>query len=355
MSTDEIGDGLSHTIAGAATMRIASLHKTDSFHAPLEERFERITRLGRNAMGVRVTCVTLIEDETVWFKSILGWGVSELPIKDSLQQPMLESGRPLIVPDTHKDPRYKKLPLVVGNPKFRFYAGYPLRDCDVKIIGTFCALDVEPKMADHRLDGMLADLGQLAERELLTTDLWNAQSQLVGKLDTARRQALLDPLTRVWNRRGGGELLEMLRQEAISSGEQFAIVLVDIDHFKEINDEHGHAIGDQALRKVAASITASIRPDDVVSRYGGDEFLVILRNATPGICRSVAERICEKIRTTRVRTADGGLAVTASLGMAVSDSSETTTVSQLTERADKALYQTKQRGRNGATIWTHDN
>jgi GAF domain-containing protein len=90
MSTGEIGDGLSHTIAGAATMRIATLHKTDSFYPPLEDRFERITRLGKNAMGVRATGVTLI------------------------------------VPDTHKAPRYKKLPLVVGNPRFRFYAGYPL-------------------------------------------------------------------------------------------------------------------------------------------------------------------------------------------------------------------------------------
>ena len=126
MSTDEIGDGLSHPIAGAATMRMATLHETDSFYTPLEERFERITRLGRNAMGVRVTGVTLIADETVWFKSILGWRVSELPLKDSLQQPMLESGKPLIVPDTHKDPRYKKLPLVVGNPKFRFLCKLPI-------------------------------------------------------------------------------------------------------------------------------------------------------------------------------------------------------------------------------------
>ncbi len=354
MSKDKDVTGLSRSIAGAATMRIAALHKTDSFHTPLEERFERITRIGKKLMEVRVAGVTLITNETLWFKSVSGWSITELPLKDSLAQPMLERGEPLIVPDTHKDLLYKNLPLVVGKPKFRFYAGYPLRDGNGEIIGTFCALDVKPKNADHGLSEVLSDLGQLAERELLTTDLWNAQSQLVGKLGTARRQALLDPLTRIWNRRGGLELLDMVQQESISGREQFAVCLVDIDHFKAINDQHGHGIGDQALRKVAASITASIRPDDIVARYGGDEFLVILRDATPGTCGLVAERIRGKIEDTRVRTDDGSLSMTVSLGMAVSDVSESTTATQLIERADKALYRIKQRGRNAATIWTDD-
>jgi len=354
MATDEDSAELSQTLAGTGTMRIAGIHKLDSFYTPLEERFERITRLGRRAMGVRAAGVTLIANETLWFKSVVGWRVSEVPLKDSLQEPMLDSGKPLIVPDTHSDSRFVNLPLVTGEPKFRFYAGYPIRDGGGEIIGTFCAFDVKPKKADDRLAETLSDLGQLAERELLTTDLWNAQSQLVSKLDTARRQALLDPLTRVWNRRGGMELLELVLEESKSSREQFAVCLADIDHFKDINDQHGHGAGDQALRKIAASITAMVRPDDVVSRYGGDEFLVILRDAAPGACRLVAERICGKIRKTRVRNGDGSLAVTVSLGMAVSDSSETVTAAQIIERADKALYHTKHHGRNGSSLWPDD-
>ncbi len=354
MSADEDSVGLSQSLVGTATMRIAGLHKIDSFYTPLEERFERITRLGKNVLGVRAASVTLIAEEILWFKSVVGWRETELPLKDSLQQPMLDSGEPLIVPDTHEDLRYAKLPLVTGKPKFRFYAGYPLRDADGQIIGSFCAYDTKPKKTVNGLGEMLSDLGHLAERELLTTDLWNAQTQLVGKLDTARRQALLDPLTRVWNRRGGMELLEMVLQESVASREQFAVCLVDIDHFKAINDQHGHAIGDQALRKIAASITASIRPEDMVSRYGGDEFLVILRDATPSVCKMVGERICSKIEETRVRTDDGGVAVTVSLGMAVNDPNDGATAAQIIDRADKALYQTKDRGRNGATVWTDD-
>ncbi len=354
MAIDEESAALSQTLAGTATMRIAGIHKSDGFYAPLEERFERIARLGKHAMGVRAAGVTLIENEILWFKSIVGWHVSEMPLKDSLDQPMLDSGEPLIVPDTHNDLRYAKLPLVTGEPKFRFYAGYPIRDSDGEIIGTFCAFDVEPKKADDSLAKSLSDLGQLAERELLTTDLCNAQTQLVSKLGTARRQALLDPLTRVWNRRGGMELLELVLEESKSSGEQFAVCLVDIDQFKDINDKHGHGAGDQSLRKIAASITASVRPDDVVSRYGGDEFLVILRDVTPGICRAVAERVCGRIQKTRMRSDDGSLAVTVSLGTAVSDSNESLTAAKIVERADKALYHTKHHGRNGSTLWPDD-
>ena len=354
MSADEDSAGLSQSLVGTATMRIAGLHKIDSFYTPLEERFERITRLGRNVLGVRAASVTLIAEEILWFKSVVGWRVTELPLKDSLQQPMLDSGKTLIVPDTLNDSRFASLPLVTGEPRFRFYAGYPIRDSDGQIIGTFCAYDVKPRKVDDNLVETFTDLGHLAERELLTTDLWNAQSQLVGKLDTARRQALLDPLTRVWNRRGGIEMLEMVLQESSSSREQFAVCLVDIDHFKEINDEHGHGTGDQALRKIAASITASVRPEDVVSRHGGDEFLVILRDATPSVCKLVAERICGRIEETRVRTDDGSVAVTVSLGVAVSDPGETLSAEQFVERADKALYQTKRQGRNAATIWQDD-
>ena len=354
MATYEDSAALSQTLAGTATMRIAGIHKLDSFYTPLEERFERIARLGIRAMGVRAAGVTLIANENLWFKSIVGWHVSEMPLKDSLEQPMLDSGEPLIVPDTHNDLRFVKLPLVTGEPKFRFYAGYPIRDSDGEIFGTFCAFDVKPKEADDSLAETLSDLGQLAERELLTTDLWNAQKKLVSKLDIARRQALLDPLTRVWNRRGSMYLLELVLEESKSSGEQFAVFLADIDKFKDINDKHGHGTGDQSLRKIAASITASVRPDDVVSRYGGDEFLVILRDATPSICRAVADRICSKIQKTRVRTGDDSLALTVSLGMAVSDSSGTVTAAQIVERADKALYHTKQHGRNGSTLWPDD-
>ena len=105
MATDQDSAALSQALAGTGTMRIAGIHKLDSFYTPLEERFERIVRLGKRAMGVRAVGITLIANEILWFKSVVGWRVSEMPLKDSLEQPMLDSGELLIVPDTHNDLR----------------------------------------------------------------------------------------------------------------------------------------------------------------------------------------------------------------------------------------------------------
>jgi len=354
MARAEDPEEIGQSLGGTGTMRIAGIHKFAGFFTPIEERFERISRLGARAMGVRAAGVALIADDSLWFKSIVGWRVTEMPLKGSLAQLMLDNGEPLIVPDTHKDLRCAKLPFVTTGPKFRFFAAYPIRDATGEIIGSFCAFDTKPKKNGETLAETLSDLGHLTERELLTTDLWNAQSQLVAKLGSARRQALLDTLTRVWNRRGGTELLELILAESESSQERIAVCVIDIDHFKVINDKYGHVVGDQALRKIAASITASIRPDDVVSRFGGDEFLVILRDAAPDVCKLVAGRICSKIQKTRVRTGDGSLAVTVSLGMAVSDPGEKLTAAQIVERADKAMYHAKHRGRNGSAFWSDD-
>lgn len=354
MAVEDDSTALSESLASEATMRIAGIRKLSGFYTPLEERFERISRLGKQALGVRAAGVTLITDQTLWFKSIVGWRISELLLKDSLELPMLESGEPLIVLDTHKHARFARSPLVTGGPKFRFYAGYPIRDVDGEIIGTFSAFDTQPKQANERLIETLSDLGHLAERELLTKELWDAQNQLVNKLGSARRQALLDTLTRVWNRRGGLELLDGLLEESRSSGEQLAVFMVDIDHFKKINDTHGHSVGDQALRKIAASIVASVRPNDIVSRHGGDEFLVILHDAAPDICRLVAKRISANIEKTRLRVEDGSASVTISIGMAITNPSVETTAAQVIERADQALYYTKESGRDGATLYPDD-
>ncbi len=342
---------LSRSLGSTATVRHAGLHKMEVFYTPLEERFERITRLGKRALGVRVAAVSLVTEEKQWFKSVVGWRIGELPLGDSLCRPVLESGEPLIVPDTLKDPRFANARLVRKGPKFRFYAGYPISDPDGNIIGSFCAFDVQPKAFDNAFMTTLCDLGQLAERELVTADLWDAQNQLVAKLGEARRQALLDTLTRVWNRRGGMELLDMMIERSSKTYEQFSVCMVDVDFFKDINDNHGHSSGDLVLKKTAASLVNSVRPDDIVARYGGDEFLLILRDCSAEMARTVGERIRSNVQKEEVRTRSGAVGVTLSLGMVVNDPAEQATAKQLIDRADQALYQTKNAGRDGVSVW----
>src|SRR5690606_4213082 len=265
---DDEDTALSRTVASTATLKLASLHTIDPFYTPLEERFERITRLARQAPKVPIAAIPVVQDDRQWFKSVMGLEVTELPLDKSLCTEVLKDARTVIVPDTLEDLYLMSNPLVCGGPRIRFYAGAPIRNADGKTIGTFCAMDVKPRKPDADFRTMLGDLADMAQRELFSVELRNAQSELVSKLGKARRQAMFDPLTRVWNRRGGTELLDSALREATRYNHTLGICLADIDNFKQINAQYGHQVGDQVLRRAAAAIVASVRPQDIVCRYG---------------------------------------------------------------------------------------
>ncbi len=343
---------LSRTVASTATLKIASLHSLDPFYTPLEERFERITRLARRALGVPIVAITVVEGDRQWFKSVAGLQVSELPLDKSLCTEVLKDGRTVVVADTLKDLYLAENPLVVGKPKIRFYAGAPLKNYEKQTVGTLCAMDTKVRKPDANFATVLADLADMAQRELFSIELNNAQAALVSKLGRARRQAMFDPLTRLWNRRGGTELLDAALKDALQHDHTLGICLADIDNFKQINDQFGHQVGDQVLRSMAGRIVASVRPQDIVCRYGGEEFLVIVHDVDEQGCVAVAERICNGMRKLSMQTAGESLPATVSVGVAVRARGETITAEQLVDRADKALYESKRAGRDRVTIAT---
>lgn len=157
-----------------------------------------------------------------------------------------------------------------------------------------------------------------------------------------RGLALTDELTGVANRRA---VLATLDREARDGGAALAVVMFDIDHFKSINDRHGHATGDAVLRGVAAVATATVREADRVGRVGGEEFLVVLRGADEAEAARVAERLREGVAAMRV---EGAPEVTASFGVACLREGEGTEA--LVRRADAALYAAKSDGRNAVRV-----
>jgi diguanylate cyclase (GGDEF)-like protein/PAS domain S-box-containing protein len=160
----------------------------------------------------------------------------------------------------------------------------------------------------------------------------------------AQTQAITDSLTGIYNRRGLFEIgeFEFLRARRINR--PFSALMLDIDHFKRVNDRYGHATGDQALRQLAERCISSSRTVDLVGRYGGEEFVVLLPETPLESARIVAERLRQNVTREPIATDSGPLRITVSIGVA--EAIDLDTLNTLIERADSALYDAKEAGRN---------
>jgi len=166
-------------------------------------------------------------------------------------------------------------------------------------------------------------------------------------IDDLCELSLKDPLTGLGNRRHFLSVLERAIETVARSGDSMLLLLLDIDHFKSINDAHGHLAGDQVLQAVAACLAGCVRPMDTVARYGGEEFAVILPNCRPLFGRAVAERIRQTIAALDIAAAPLlNVKVTVSIGGAYAPEWVRSTAELWIERADLQLYRAKAAGRN---------
>jgi diguanylate cyclase (GGDEF)-like protein len=171
-----------------------------------------------------------------------------------------------------------------------------------------------------------------------------AAMERIGNQEVAESEARTDALTGLPNRRYFDEYSNLLASRRRSS-DRVGILVVDVDHFKLLNDEHGHQVGDEVLKAIAGAIAASIRGDDVAFRYGGEEFLVVLRNPAQGIAVDVGERMRNAVRNLDLSWAGVSSGVTISVGVASAQFAGEA-VAAVVERADKALYAAKRAGRD---------
>jgi diguanylate cyclase (GGDEF)-like protein len=156
-----------------------------------------------------------------------------------------------------------------------------------------------------------------------------------------RAEAKLDPLTQMLNRNALGHRAAELEYQATALGEPVAVIVGDVDRFKRINDDHGHADGDAALRDIADALRNALRAFDLVYRTGGEEFVVLL----PGASEGHAVEVAEKLRTAVAGRPCGGHAVTMSFGVAASEA-HGFDYNAVFAQADRALYQAKSSGRD---------
>jgi diguanylate cyclase (GGDEF)-like protein/PAS domain S-box-containing protein len=185
------------------------------------------------------------------------------------------------------------------------------------------------------------------QRTIGAVEIFNEDSprpSRVEEVDGMNQMALLCPLTGLGNRRWAELSLRARLDEMDRYGWPFGLLFVDVDQFKQINDEYGHLTGDEVLKMVARTLARSVRSFDFVGRWGGEEFIGIIRSATEKTLRSVANRCRTLIENACLRIDDKVIRVTVSIGATLARSDDT--METLLQRADQLMYQSKASGRN---------
>jgi len=330
--------------------RLRALRELGVLYTPAEERFDRITRLATRLFGAPISLVSLVAEHTQWFKSAQGLEVSETPRRVAFCAHAILGDGTMVVPNALDDERFLDNPLVTGAPSIRFYAGHPLHAEDGSKLGTLCVIDTKPRMLSPTDLAALSDLAAIAESELKLASVIDARTSLLQEIGELTRKAMLDSLTRLWNRQGIMEILERELQRARRTRLPVCLALADIDHFKKINDTYGHVQGDLALVEVALRMRASARAYDAIGRYGGKEFLVVISDCDQATALRTAERMRVQVAGADIDSARLPERVTLSVGVVCSHGHPEVSAEQLIQAADEALYAAKRAGRDRVVL-----
>jgi diguanylate cyclase (GGDEF)-like protein len=311
--------------------RLAALDKFDVLDSPREQPFDRIAQLIRSIFGVEIGIVSMIDGHRQWYKASEGIGQDQAPLEHTFCRFTVQGDDPIVVKDATQDVRFAANPHVTGDPHIRFYAGVPLRTRQGHNIGTLCAIDSAPREFSDRDVHILTGLAGIAMDEL-----------------ELRQQATFDSLTGTLCRRAFKEEGERAASLARRHNHALSAIVFDLDHFKSINDCHGHAAGDQVLISVANLCRQVLRKGDSFGRLGGEEFGVFLPHTDNSGALRVANKIRQEIARLRTSFAPDET-VTASFGIAsMLPGSEG--VDRLLQDADVALYKAKSDGRNACVV-----
>jgi diguanylate cyclase len=211
--------------------------------------------------------------------------------------------------------------------------------------------DMSPQQIHEIVDEILKETRMAINNgELLTERLNTAMlevNKLKQELEQTKREAKTDTLTGLANRKAFDDLVSKVTQDADSSGLDVCLLFCDLDNFKDINDNHGHLVGDQVLKVIANALRDSVKGRDLVARYGGEEFSIILLNTSLQNARTVADNIRQEVAAKRIQRKDTQQSlgqITISFGVARYVPTEG--VESFMQRADRALYMSKRKGRN---------
>ncbi len=326
-------------------LRLTALHRYLLLDTQAEADFDLLTELAAELCGTPYSFVSLVDAERVWYKSSFGKSKAiQMPRdQDYCSWAILEEHE-LIIPDLTADARTAELSTTTKGPQFRMYGGVNLVSADGYHVGVLCVLDTKPRqLTEHQL-GLLR---RMAHQVISLMELRVLERELQSALLKVSRLANEDELTGLKNRRAWMEEARQQLQLSHRLGTPLGLLMLDVDHFKKINDTHGHPVGDTVLRALGQLLPRALRTTDIAGRLGGEEFAVLL----PGTDAAGALRIAENLRLAvehePIRDAELSLRITVSIGVShVAAADEVHALDTLVRAADAALYAAKKAGRN---------
>jgi diguanylate cyclase (GGDEF)-like protein len=318
--------------------RLEALHRYEILDTPPEEAFDRLVAIASYICGAPISLVSLVDETRQWSKARKGLDVPETPRAMSFCAHAIHSDNLMIVENTTEDARFAENPLVIGEPKIRFYAAAPLRGHNGARLGTLCVIDRKPRSLDAEQRARLVDLAAIAVDEM--------ELRLRNRKLTELNRT--DPMTGIYNRMHFMEAAEVERVRSNRYNRPFSILAFDIDHFKKVNDSWGHAAGDSVLIGVAKEAKTLLRRQDVLARTGGEEFAILMPETNREGGEVIAERLRVRIENAKFRHESTEIAVTVSLGLAEAD--QVADIAETMKEADTALYEAKRGGRNRLVI-----
>ncbi|MES2153034.1 MAG: sensor domain-containing diguanylate cyclase [Pseudomonadota bacterium] len=327
--------------------RLAALHRYRLLDTPAEADFDFLTEMAAALCGTQFAFVSLVDENRVWFKSAHGSGAVQAPRDaDYCSWAILEE-RGLYIPDLAGDPRTAGLPPTLGPPHYRMYCGANLVSSDGYRIGSLCVLDQQVRELDTATTHMLA---RLAHQVMSLIELRARSHELEQAYLAMQTLATIDELTGMLNRRA---LMARLREEVERCqrfGGALALVMVDLDHFKQVNDAYGHQAGDAVLAAVGALLRERIRITDSAGRYGGEELCLLLPGADAPAAALLAEKLRAAIAATVFPSPAQQVTLSASFGVAAYHPDHAPSPEKLVAAADRALYRAKHGGRNQVAV-----
>lgn len=345
--------------------RLQALADTGLLDTPPEHDFDDVVALAASICEMPISLITLVDEHRQWFKSTVGLSESETSRDIAFCAHAILQSELFVVPDASLDPRFAANPLVTGDPFLRFYAGMPL-NVEGHNLGTLCVIDRQPRNLSRPQQSALAILARqvtaqialrsrvralqtaIEQRDSVTVELQKSRTDLKRANALLQSLAVTDSLTSLRNRRSFEEQLQREFHLCQRTDNPLSLLLLDIDHFKRINDTHGHLTGDEVLKSLARKLEKLFRRSDIIARYGGEEFAVILPDTADVEAMLLARKVCSTIAAEPLRI--GGVAIeyqalTVSIGVATF-SAAITEPKAMMGLADQGLYKAKGNGRN---------